>query len=70
MAYTCQDFKSKKALKDALTKGVTVRCYNPGIGPDLSAHTGMVTLEGPHYPAAHSWYGQAKLENGVVKSVK
>ena len=27
-------------------------------------------LEGPHYPAAHTWYAEAELINGVIVKVK
>ena len=57
MAYTVINFKSKKALKDRLAdpknEQQPVRCYQPGLGPDLSNFTGRVCLEGPHYPEAH-----------------
>ena len=82
MSYTVTNFKSKKALKDAVAayrvaanktsnlyhKGA-VRCYQPGLGPDLSNFTGRVSLEGPHYPAAHSWYASADLIDGIVVKV-
>ena len=70
MAYTLENYKTKKQLKLALTNGLTVRCYNPGLGPDLSNFTGKVCLEGPHYPAAHTWYAEAELIDGVVVKVK
>ena len=70
MSYTNFNFKSKKALKETVADGKEVRCYNPGLGPDLVNYTGKVYLEGPHYPAPHSWYAEAWLENGVVKKVK
>ena len=69
MAYTIQNFKSKKELKEAVKTSV-VRCFQPGLGPDLSAFTGTVCLEGPHYPKPHSWYATAQLVEGVVTSVK
>lgn len=77
MAYTVINFKSKKQLKEAVefSKNVSlgstpVRCYQPGLGPDLSNYTGKITLEGPHYPKPHSWYAEAELVNGVVVKVK
>jgi hypothetical protein len=47
-----------------------VRCYQPGLGPDLSNYTGKITLEGPHYPKPHTWYAEAELKDGVVIKVK
>lgn len=76
MAYTVINFKTKKALKEAvkfyntMDNRIEVRCYQPGLGPDLSNYTGKVYLEGPHYPKPHSWYAEAELVNGVVVKVK
>lgn len=75
MAYTVINFKTKKSLKESVaqyseTGYHPVRCYQPGLGPDLSNYTGKVCLEGPHYPKAHSWYAEAELKNGIVIKVK
>jgi len=80
MAYTVKNFKTKKELKKAVDDynyamagnktNYPVRCYQPGLGPDLSNYTGKITLEGPHYPKPHTWYAEAWLENGVVVKVK
>ena len=71
MSYTVVDFKTKKALKEAVKAGEPpVRCYQPGYGPDLYNFTGVVYLEGPHYPKPHTWYASGMMENGVLKSVK
>ena len=69
MAYTVTNFKTKKALKEAVPTSV-VRCYQPGLGPDLSNFTGKICLEGPHYTKAHTWYAEAELIEGVVVKVK
>lgn len=78
MAYTEHNFKTLKALKEAVaeynkTKLKAVRCYQPnnmGQGPDLSTHTGRVYLEGPHYPERHKWYAQGEMVNGILIKVK
>jgi hypothetical protein len=70
MAYTVKNYASKKALKNDLAAGVVIRCYQPGMGPDLENYTGQVTLEGPHYPRPHTWYAQVTLKDGVVVKVK
>lgn len=76
MAYTVKNFKTKKELKEAVetwrgpSQGAPVRCYQPGLGPDLSNYTGSVCLEGPHYPQPHKWYAQATLKDGIVIKVK
>jgi hypothetical protein len=65
MAYTNQNFKSKKALKDAIAAGECVRVFQPGpFGPDVK--DGQVALEGPHYPAPHTWYATAEVKDGVI----
>lgn len=65
MAYTAVNFKSKKALKEALAAGERVRVFQPGpFGPDV--RNGRVALEGPHYPAPHSWYASATVEDGYI----
>ena len=70
MAYTKFNYRTKKALLADVRDGVEVRCFQPGLGPDLSEYTGSITLEGPHYPEPHRWYAAAQLENGVVVKVK
>ena len=70
MSYTFTNFKTKKALKDAVATGEVVQCYQPGLGPDLSNFTGKVYLEGPHYPEPHRWYAEVWMEDGVVVRVK
>jgi len=69
MAYTVTNFRTKKALKDALKSGAEIEVYQPGpFGPDVK--DGTCTLEGPHYPAPHSWYASAVVRGGKVVSVK
>lgn len=76
MSYTVKNFKTKKALKEAVdyyrspAQGAPVCCYNPGLGPDLSNFTGTVFLEGPHYPEPHRWYAQGEMKDGVLIKVK
>lgn len=70
MSYTVYNFKTKKQMKEAVAAGQSVRCYNPGLGPALDNFTGTVYLEGPHYPAPHSWYAAATLDNGIITKVK
>jgi len=70
MAYTSTNFKTKKALKEAVKAGEKVSVYQPGpFGGNIDPN-GSVFLEGPHYPAPHTWYAQAKLRDGFVESVK
>lgn len=70
MSYCTTNFKTKKALKQALTDGQQLACFNPGLGGPLTNFTGTVYLEGPHYPAPHSWYAVAQLVNGIIVKIK
>jgi hypothetical protein len=65
--YTVTNYKTKKALKDAVKAGELVGVYQPGPFPGKS--DGAVSLEGPHYPAAHTWYASATIEHGVITRV-
>lgn len=68
MAYTATNFKTKKAMKEAVKDGQEVEVYQPGpFGPDVK--DGETSLEGPHYPAAHTWYARVEVKNGVVVRV-
>lgn len=92
--YCTRNFKTKKALKDAvklwndyqerkpttslLTVGAVlnsrvsepepVTLYSPGIGEPK--RDGKEFVEGPHYPAPHTWYAEVTVENGIVVKVK
>lgn len=68
--YTDTNFKTKKALKEALATGKEIGVFQPGPFGGQAQSEGWVTLEGPHYPQPHSWYAQALLEGGLVKKVK
>lgn len=64
MAYTDTNYKSKKALKEAVAAGEQVTCHQPGLGPDLTSFTGRVALEGPHYPIPFGQEGRVGLDHG------
>jgi hypothetical protein len=66
--YTETNYKSKKALKEAVAAGKQVHCFSPGPWP--CPENGRITLEGPHYPQPHKWYAEVTLKNGVIVSVK
>jgi len=65
--YTTTNFKSKKAFKEAVTQGVQVRLFAPGLGKPND--NGTETVEGPHYPAPHTWYARVTVKDGVVTKV-
>jgi hypothetical protein len=64
--YTDKNFKTKKALKDAIKAGERVTYFQPGLFAGDEPLDGTIYLEGPHYPEAHTWYAQAIVQNGVV----
>jgi hypothetical protein len=66
--YTVTNFKSKKALKDAVAGGKTVELYAPGLGEPK--RDGTEYVEGPHYPEPHKWYAQVEMKDGKVVKVK
>lgn len=68
MAYVSPNFKTKKALKEALAQGQTVEVFQPGLG--TVPIDGRVTLEGPHYPAPHTWYAEGTMRNGRLTKVQ
>lgn len=70
MAYTLKNFKTKKALKEALAAGEKIATYQPGPFNTEHPKNGRVSLEGPHYPAPHTWYAQGILQDGFLVSVK
>ena len=67
MTYVSPNFKTKKALREALAKGVSVEVFRPGLGT-IPAN-GKVYLEGPHYPAPHSWYAVGTMVDGKLTKV-
>lgn len=68
MTYVLPNFKAKKALQIALTAGEQVEVLEPGLG--TVPKDGRVYLEGPHYPAPHTWYGVGEMIDGKLVSVK
>jgi len=72
--YTGRNYKTKKALKEAVANGEKVTIYQPSSmfnPPETNPHyTGIAYLEGPHYPAPHTWYATAELKDGMVVKVK
>lgn len=66
--YTTTNFKSKKAFKAAVTSGEQVTLYAPGLGNPKA--DGIEYVEGPHYPAPHTWYAEVQMKGGIVVKVK
>ena len=68
--YTTRNFKSKKALKEAVTNGEKISYYQPGPFGGNEKQNGSITLEGPHFPQPHKWYAQATVKDGFIVTVK
>lgn len=66
--YTDINFKSKKALKEAVAAGKEVTIYAPGMGAPV--RDGQEFISGPHYPEPHKWYATVTMVNGKVVKVK
>ena len=76
--YTIRNFKTKKALKEAVKAWnarslercmvEAVKLYAPGLGTPKD--NGTEYVEGPHYPQPHRWYAQVTVEDGIVVRVK
>jgi hypothetical protein len=61
--YTVRDFKTKKALKEAVAAGEKVAVFQPGpFGPDVKDGRGCV--EGPH--GYHRWYAGVTIKDGII----
>jgi hypothetical protein len=67
--YATENFRTKKALKEAVKAGKKIGVFQPGPFGGNEPKNGKVTLEGPHYPEPHRWYATAIIENGFVKRV-
>jgi hypothetical protein len=65
--YADTNFKTKKAFKEAVAQGKEVRLFSPGLGQPKS--NGTESVEGPHYPAPHTWYARVEVRDGIVTKV-
>jgi DNA-binding protein HU-beta len=60
-------FRPAKALKDAVAAGERVTVFSSG--PFPCPQNGRVSVEGPHAPKPHKWYGNVEVVAGVVVKV-
>lgn len=65
--YLSPNFKSKAAAKRAIAEGKVVTVFAPGLGE--VPENGRASIEGPHYPKPHTFYGTAFIENGKVVKI-
>lgn len=68
--YTVINFKTKKAVKEALIAGQEIEVYQPGPFGNGPVRDGAVYFEGPHYPAAHTRYAKGVVQNGLLVKVQ
>lgn len=68
--YTTVNFKTKKALKEAIAAGKRIGVYQPGPFRQGTPQNGKVAVEGPHYPQPHKWYAQVELQDGYIVKVR
>jgi hypothetical protein len=69
MGMYCEvDFKTKKALKEAVLAGRQIGIFAPGLGTPKD--NGTEYLEGPHYPKPHTWYAEVQMKDGIIVKVK
>jgi len=65
--YADRNYKTKKALREAVAAG-PVPCHQPGpFGPDVP--DGRHCCEGPHYPEPHRWYATVVVKDGAIVKV-
>lgn len=62
MAYTTVNYATKKALKDAVKAGETVRLAGWPVPSFYGNGRRTTTVEGPHYPKPHRWYATVTLD--------
>lgn len=68
--YTHINFKTKKALREAVESGRQITFYQPGPFGGNEPSNGTISLEGPHYPASHRWYARADVRDSIIVKVK
>ena len=67
--YVSPNFKTKKALKEALAAGKDVEVFDNSIVHASVPTNGRVSLEGPHYPQPHTWYATGVMQDGKLVKV-
>ncbi len=67
MAYVSKNPKSKADLKRRIADGEQFTVFQPGLG--TVPENGTVSIEGPHFPKPHTWYGTATMKDGKIIKV-
>lgn len=68
--YTYENFKTKKALKEAVANGEKIAIYQPGPFGGDDPDEGTFCVEGPHYPEPHRWYATVEVKGGFIVKVR
>ena len=68
--YTNKNFKTKKALKEAVAAGEKITYYQPGPFGGNEPQNGKIYVEGPHYPESHRFYAECDVKDGIIIKVK
>lgn len=69
--YTSKNFKTKKALKEAVQNGEQITVFQPNnIFNVEPPKNGKVAIEMPWYPEPHRSYAVVTLENGIIIKVQ
>lgn len=68
--YTYENFKTKKALKEAVANGEKIAIYQPGPFGGDDPKDGTFCVEGPHYPEPHRWYAEVEIKDGYIVKVR
>lgn len=67
MAYVHPNYRTKTELKKAVKAGKRVQVVSNSMFP--AVENGTEHVEGPHYPAPHTWYAVVQVKNGYVEKV-
>ena len=68
--YITPNHKSKAAANRAIKAGEKVYLLSNSPFDGELPTIGIASVEGPHYPKPHTWYGQAVMANGQVVRIK
>lgn len=68
MSYTVKNYKTKKALIADFKAGKEIKIRTDDAV--INTSNGTIYLEGPHYPAPHTWYAMAKVVDWKIMEVK
>ncbi len=66
--YASPNYHTKTGFIHGWMVGDKILLYQPGVGPP-PPWDGKVAVEGPHYPAPHTWYADVTLEDGKIVKI-